>query len=83
MFTSSLYVCLFFNKADLVCLSIYENVYKNHFILPGLSAINVLCWKADRWDGSIDNPKHMLKLMGKKISTILRSKFCSSKPMVD
>ena len=33
-------------------------------------------------DGSFENPKHMLKLMGKKIFTILRRDFCLSKPVV-
>ena len=27
-----------------------------------------------QWDGSCEHPKHMLKLMGQKLLTILRSK---------
>ena len=33
-------------------------------------------------DGSFEHPKHMLKLMGKKEFTILRSKICLSKPVI-
>ena len=28
--------------------------------------------KTSQWDGSFENPKHMLKTMGKQIFTILR-----------
>ena len=34
-----------------------------------------------QWDSSFKHPQHMIKLMGKKIFTILRSKMCLSKPM--
>ena len=30
--------------------------------------------KPSQWDGSFEHPKHILKLMGNKIFTILRSK---------
>ena len=33
-------------------------------------------------NGSFEHPNYMLKLMGKNIFTILRSKFCLSKPML-
>ena len=32
---------------------------------------------------SFEHPKHMLKLMGKKIFIILHSKICLSKPVFD
>ena len=38
---------------------------------------NTCCWyskEPSQWDGSFEHPKHMLKLMGKKIFTILCSK---------
>ena len=35
----------------------------------------------NRLNGSFEYPKHMLKLMGKKIFTILRLKKCLSKPV--
>ena len=38
---------------------------------------NICCGyskEPSQWDGSFEQPKHMLKLMGKKIFTILRSK---------
>ena len=34
-----------------------------------------------QWDGSFEQPKHMLELMGKKIFTILHWKICLSKPV--
>ena len=33
-------------------------------------------------DVSLEHPKHMLKIMGKKIVTFLAEKFCLSKPML-
>ena len=33
-------------------------------------------------NGSFEHPKHMFKLMGKKIFTNLRSKICLSKPVL-
>ena len=38
--------------------------------------INISCGhskKTSQWDGSFEHPKHILKLLGKKIFTILRS----------
>ena len=37
-----------------------------------------MLWVLKR-DGSFEHPKHMLKLMGKKIFKPLHSKFCSSR----
>ena len=40
---------------------------------------NICCGyskEPSQWDGSFEHPKHMLKCMGKKIFTILHSKFC-------
>ena len=34
-----------------------------------------------QWDGSFEHPKHMLKLMGKKLFANKCLKFCLSKPM--
>ena len=45
---------------------------------------NIYCGylkEPSQWDGSFEHPKHMLKIMGKKIFTILRCNFCLSKPM--
>ena len=39
---------------------------------------NICCGyskEPSQWDGSFQHPKHMLKLMGKKIFTILRQNF--------
>ena len=35
-----------------------------------------------QWDSSFEHPKHTLNIMGMTILTILRKKFCVSKPMV-
>ena len=39
-----------------------------------------MLWVLKR-DGSFDNLKHMLNIMGKKIFTIYSEMFCLSKPM--
>ena len=38
--------------------------------------------ESSQLDGSFEHPKHMLKIMGKKIFTILPCFFCLSKPKV-
>ena len=46
---------------------------------------NICCGyskESSQWDGSFEHPKHMLKLMGKKIFTILCSKFLYIKSQV-
>ena len=43
---------------------------------------NICCGYSEEpspWDGSFEPPKQMLKMMGKKILIILRTKFCLSK----
>ena len=60
-----------------------------------IDSLNEIVWNLISWfqqapadlalncfqNGSFEHPKHMLKLMGKKIFIILRSKFCLSKPI--
>ena len=39
---------------------------------------NICCWyskEPSKWDGSFEHPKHVLKIMGNKIFTILRWNF--------
>ena len=46
---------------------------------------NICCGyvkESSHQDDSFEHPKHMLKLMGKKIFTVLRFKNCISKPMI-
>ena len=57
-----------------------ECVTKNNFLKQ-----NLYCGyskEPSQWDGSFEHPKHKLKLMGKKILTIIRSKLCLSKPII-
>ena len=45
---------------------------------------NICCGyskEPSQWDCSFEHQKHMIKLMGKKIFTILRTKNCLSKPV--
>ena len=45
---------------------------------------NICCGyskEPSQWDSSFEHPKHMFKLMGMEIFTILRWIFCLSKPM--
>ena len=59
-----------------VCTRKIIFVYFNQNICCGYSK------EPSHWDGSFEHPKHMLKIMGKKILTILRwNFFCSSKPL--
>ena len=55
------------------------NVPKHNFLNQNI------CWEypkePSQWDRSFEHPKHTLKLMGKKMFIILRSKYCLSKPM--
>ena len=45
---------------------------------------NICCGyskEPSQWDGSFEHPKHMLKIMGKKIFTLYAENFCLSKPV--
>ena len=47
---------------------------------------NICCGyskEPSQWEGSLEHPKHKLKLLGKKIFTILLWNPCSSKPMCE
>ena len=49
-----------------------------------ISQPNICCGyskEPSQWDSSFEHPKHMLKLIGKKIFAILRWHFCLSKPV--
>ena len=62
-----------------------KRAYDNEKIIFLFLNQNICCGyskEPSQWDGSFEHPKHMLKFMGKKISTILRTKFCLSKPML-
>ena len=51
-----------------------KSLYQKHNFL--ISQPKHMLWvlkRTSQWDGSFEHPKHMLKLMGKKILTILRS----------
>ena len=54
------------------CMSVYQKIiflFLNQNICCGYSK------EPSQRDGSFEHPKQMLKLMGKKIFTIIRSKF--------
>ena len=68
---------------------------RNQFVHPGLQIRvcnrklffnkNICCGyskEPSKWDGYFDHQQHMFKLIGKKIKTILLSKFCLTGPMV-
>ena len=57
------------------CVTEKKFLFLNQNICCGCSK------EPSQWDGSFEHPKHMLKIMGKKIFTILHEKFCLSKPL--
>ena len=59
------------------------NAYQKNIFLFLNQNICFGCSKEpSQWDGSFEHPKHILKIMGKKIFTLLRWKNCLSKPML-
>ena len=61
---------------DLLSGPLVKSVYQKTILL--FLNQNICCGyskeEPSQWDGSFEHPKHLLKLMGKKIFTILRSK---------
>ena len=53
----------------------YSQVVKIFFLFLNQNICCGYSKEPSRWDGSFEHPKHMLKVMGKKIFTILRWSF--------
>ena len=67
----AMYMCCVFDQNSLYIKSVPKKIiflFLNQNICCGYSK------EPSQGDGSFEHPKHMLKLMGKKIFTILRSK---------
>ena len=74
---------LYFNRSECwygssarMCNKILFFLFLNQYIYRGYSK------ESSQWDDSFEHPKHMLKLMGKKMLSILCINFCLSKPVL-
>ena len=69
--------------------SVLIDAIRSHYLLKAVKIIRPLVKSVYQniillfqGAGSFGHSKHILKLMGKKIFTLLRQKFCLSKPMI-
>ena len=68
---------------DATCRPLVKSAYQKNYFL--IFKGNIFCGyskEPSRCDGSFERPKHMLKIIGKKIFAIFAEKFCLSNPLL-